>query len=227
MLEVRNVSKKYGSKIALNNCSFKIKKGEICGLFGLNGAGKSSLIKIISGIEKSNGGELFFDGVPFDNGVYPKVGAMIEKPAFFPNMTGYQNLKLLADLSGECNKESIISALEKVNLLDVKNDLVKSYSLGMQQRLYFASAVMRNVDIMLFDEPFNGIDPIGLFQLGKLIVQYAREGKTILISSHNIKEIQEMISHAIFIDNGEIIYDDDKLESKDIYKLFVDRVTNH
>ena len=224
MLELRDISKQYSGKAVLNRCSFTIARGQICGLFGLNGAGKSTLIKIISDVEKADSGELLFDGKKFINSKYPKVGAMIEKPAFFPNLTGYQNLKLLADLSGEVSNKDVMSALETVKLLEEKDKRVKNYSLGMQQRLYFASVIMRDVDILLLDEPFNGIDPIGCFELEELIVEYAKKGKILLVSSHNIKEIQDKVTQAIFIDKGNIVYNEQIDNSKDIFKLFLDIV---
>ena len=149
---------------------------------------------------------------------------MIEKPAFFPTLTGYQNLKLLADLSGEVSNKDVMSALETVKLLEEKDKRVKNYSLGMQQRLYFASVIMRDVDILLLDEPFNGIDPIGCFELEELIVEYAKKGKILLVSSHNIKEIQDKVTQAIFIDKGNIVYNEQIDNSKDIFKLFLDIV---
>ena len=223
MLEVKDLEKEYDFTV-LDSISFSIEKGKICGLFGANGAGKSTLLKILCGLEQPTSGTMLFDCKEIKQGVYPTIGAMIESPCFYPNMTGYENLKLLADLKEDITKKNVLEALKKVGLFNKKNVLVKKYSLGMKQRLYIASAIMRDVDILLLDEPFNGIDPIALNQLEDLIRELANKGVTILISSHEIRELQVLVDKAIFLDNGKIIYETDEAQSIDIFDEFIHRV---
>jgi len=224
MLEISKVIKEYDRKV-LDEVSFSVEKGKICGLFGINGAGKSTLLKILCGIEKHNSGQILFDGKEIIQGEYPKIGAMIESPCFFPNMTGYENLKLLSYLKKDITEESINNALKQVGLANKSKVLVKKYSLGMKQRLYFASAIMRNVDILLLDEPFNGIDPIALNTLELLIKKLANNGTTIIISSHEIRELQVLVDQVIFIDDGKIIFNKPS-QGLDIFNEFVCRVNN-
>ena len=226
MLKISNINKSYGYKKALTDFSLLVEKGEVCGIFGVNGAGKSTLFKIISGLEKADSGEIFFDEKDILNNNFVKIGSMIEKPAFFDNMSGYQNLELLACLSENCKKSNILNALKETGLFEVRDDLVRTYSLGMKQRLYFASAIMRDVEILLLDEPFEGIDPIGLFQLEKTIINFAKkENKIVLISSHKIKEIQDIIDQAIFIDKGFKVYDEKAIKNIDLFTLFIEKVS--
>lgn len=224
MLEINKIVKEYDRKV-LDEISFSVEKGTICGLFGLNGAGKSTLLKILCGLEKQNSGQILFDGKEIILGKYPKIGAMIESPCFFPNMTGYENLKLLSYLKKDITNESIKLALKKVGLANKSNVLVKKYSLGMKQRLYFASAIIRNVDVLLLDEPFNGIDPIALNTLELLIKELANNGTTILISSHEIRELQVLVDQVIFLDGGKIIFNKPS-QGLDIFNEFVSRVSN-
>lgn len=220
MLEIKNVSKSYGRKV-LNDVSLTLNRGQICGFFGVNGAGKSTLMKILCGLTSKDEGEILFDSRPLIQGKTPLIGAMIEAPSFFQNMTGYHNLSLLGSLIEGCTKESIIEALTRVGLYEKRNELVKNYSFGMKQRLYFASILMRDVDVLLLDEPFNGIDPIAQFTFEKILKELKKEGKIILISSHEIRELQAIVDRAIFIDKGKIIKEFDELEGVDIFNEFI------
>jgi ABC-type multidrug transport system ATPase subunit len=148
MLEIRNISKKY-SKTVLDNVSFLVEEGMVCGLFGANGAGKSTLLKIIAGLEIPSGGEVLWDGRAILPGGSPKIGAMIESPCFFPGMSGYENLRLLAHLAGDCKDEAVLRAIKAVGLSSQKDILFKKYSLGMKQRLYFAFAFMRKPSLLV------------------------------------------------------------------------------
>src|SRR5574344_675230 len=225
MITISNLNKSYKTKV-LDSVSFELKEGSICGLFGVNGAGKSTLLKTMCGLEIPDSGEILFNGKPFIVGKFPRIGAMIEYPAFYSGISGYGNLKLLADLSGQCKKKDIINALKTVGLYEKRNVNVKKYSLGMKQRLYFASVIMRDVDLLILDEPFNGIDPIVLNTFEILIKSLAKQGKTIIVSSHEIRELQALVDKAIFIDKGKIIYTNENAESIDIFKEFLARVNS-
>lgn len=226
MLEIKNINKSYNREV-LNDITFELEKGTICGLFGVNGAGKSTLLKILSGMEFPDSGEILFNNsiIKFDNKNI-KIGAMIENPSFLNNLSGFNNLKLLAKLTDDVTDKMIIKALMDVGLYDKKDELYKKYSLGMKQRLYFASVIMRNIDILLLDEPFNGLDPIVLNNFEKLLKQYKNERKIILISSHDIRELQTIVDKAIFIDKGKIIYENNKANEIDIFNEFINRVSN-
>lgn len=223
MLLVKNISKKY-SKLVLDNVSFSLEDGKILGLFGVNGAGKSTLLKILCGLETPTKGEMVFNEKPIVFGKYPIIGAMIEAPCFYPNMSGYDNLRLLSYLVDDVSKEDILKAMDIVGLSEKKRVSVKNYSLGMKQRLYFASAIMRNTDIILLDEPFNGIDPIALNFLENLIKDLAKKGKTIIISSHEIRELQVLVDKAIFLNDGKVIYENSNAQDIDIFQEFIARV---
>lgn len=226
MLLIENLSKSYRDHLVLDNISFQIEEGKICGLFGRNGAGKSTLLKILSGLEQKDGGRMTYDGRDFEIGKYPIISSMIESPSFFPEMTGYENLMLLKDLCEDITPRDVLLALKKVGLGEKKDTLVRKYSLGMKQRLYFAFALMRKADIYLLDEPFNGIDPIALDSFEKIVKDLASAGKTILISSHEIRELQALVTKGIFLDEGRIVYTDDDPQNHDIFQEFLTHISS-
>jgi ABC-type multidrug transport system ATPase subunit len=226
MIEIKNLSKSFKRKKVLNDISFALKEGTICGLFGVNGAGKSTLMKIICGLEVQDKGNVYKDGKVFVPGVFPKIGSMIESPCFFNSMTAIDNLRLLTELAGEGSEDDIAYALKSVGLYEKANILVSRYSLGMKQRLYFATCLLRDSDFFLLDEPFNGIDPIALKSFEELIKKMASKGKTFIISSHEIRELQALVDKAVFLDNGKIIYENDNASGIDVFDEFLARV-NH
>jgi len=223
MLEIKNLSKKYSNKLVINNISIKLKEGTITGLFGVNGSGKSTLMKIISGLVIKDSGDILLNNNLLD---INDVSAMIEEPTFYNNLSGYDNLYLLKILNNNINKEDIINALNNVGLSNKMNEKYSKYSLGMKQRLYIASCLIRNTKVLLLDEPFNGIDPISLALIEKLLIKLKDDGKIILISSHEIRELQELVDKVIFIDNGKIIYDNNKMNNENIFDLFLKYVDN-
>ena len=167
-----------------------------------------------------------YDGRDFEIGKYPIISSMIESPSFFPEMTGYENLMLLKDLCEDITPRDVLLALKKVGLGEKKDTLVRKYSLGMKQRLYFAFALMRKADIYLLDEPFNGIDPIALDSFEKIVKDLASAGKTILISSHEIRELQALVTKGIFLDEGRIVYTDDDPQNHDIFQEFLAHISS-
>ena len=222
MLEIKNLTKQY-SRPVLKDVSFRIEKKQICGLFGANGAGKSTLLKIITGLEKATAGEVLWNGEPvtLNN---PPIGAMIESPCFLPGLSGFQNLMLLAELSGQATKKDVYDALSTVGIAHAADTPVKRYSLGMKQRLYFAFALMRHPEVIVLDEPFNGIDPIALSLFEGIVKELAARGACILISSHEIRELQALVDKAVFLDHGKMIYENEKAQEIDIFKEFLARV---
>ena len=225
-LAISHLNKKY-TKPALSDVSFEVNSGAICGLFGANGAGKSTLLKILSGLELADSGDVSCDGAKLGEKAFPRVGAMIEEPCFYPGLSGYENLRLLAHLSGECTDEEALRSIKLVGLYGRENEPVRSYSLGMKQRLYFAFALMRKPRILLLDEPFNGIDPIALDSFEKLIKDLSGAGVTVIVSSHEIRELQAIVSQAVFLDHGKLIYENDDAQKIDVFKEFLARVSSN
>jgi ABC-type multidrug transport system ATPase subunit len=222
MITIRNLCKSY-SHVVLNNISFSIQDGTICGLFGVNGAGKSTLMKIITSLEEADSGEVFWNGEKIQPGK-PIIGSMIESPCFLPGLSGRENLCLLARLAGDCPEKDVLTALTAVGLEKQKDVAYRRYSLGMKQRLYFAFAIMRKPKLLILDEPFNGIDPIALDLFEKIIQGFAQSGAVVLISSHEIRELQALVNQAIFLDQGKIIYENQDAQKIDIFQEFLSRV---
>lgn len=197
-LRVNNVSKKAKDFQILNNVSFELGRGEIVGLIGPNGAGKTSIMKILVGLTRNYTGEVDLSGVR-------DIGCMIETPNFYPYNTGYQNLLYFAGLNG-VGKERVKELLELLGLSDAAGKSVKTYSLGMRQRLGIAQALLKNTDVLVLDEPTNGLDPEGIYEVREYIRKIARENHiTVLISSHLLGELEKMCDRAIIIKQGEII----------------------
>ena len=198
VLRVNNVSKKAKDFQILNKVSFELGSGEIVGLIGPNGAGKTSIMKILVGLTKNYTGEVDLSGVR-------DIGSMIETPNFYPYNTGYQNLMYFARLNG-VGKKKVEELLELLGLMDAANKNVKAYSLGMRQRLGIAQALLKDPDVLVLDEPTNGLDPEGIYEVREYIRKIANEKNiTVLISSHLLGELEKMCDRAIIIKKGEII----------------------
>ena len=198
VLKVNNVSKKAKNFQILNKVSFELGSGEIVGLIGPNGAGKTSIMKILVGLTQNYTGEVDLSGVR-------DIGSMIETPNFYPYNTGYQNLMYFAGLNG-VGKKKVEELLELLGLKDAANKNVKAYSLGMRQRLGIAQALLKDPDVLVLDEPTNGLDPEGIYEVREYIRKIAKEKHiTVLISSHLLGELEKMCDRAIIIKKGEII----------------------
>lgn len=205
-IELKNVCKSFNKNKVIKNVSMTLEGGNIYGFYGMNGTGKSVLQKIIAGLYVPTSGEVIIDGVDINKtGDYPKnMRILIEKPAFFPDISGLENLKLLADINKAINEEKILETLEIVNLIDEKNKKYCKYSLGMKQKLGIAQVIMENPDILIFDEPFNGIEQVTVDKLTEYLLNEKKKGKLIIISTH-IKEDLIKLSDKIYLfDNGVI-----------------------
>lgn len=203
-IEIKNMSKKFKNNIVLNNINLVFEDGKIYGLSGRNGSGKSVLLKIICGIYAPTTGEILFNGKNYNanNMFVPNLRALIEKPNFFPDLTGFENLKILAQIQNKISDNEIIKALEDVNLIEEKDKKFSEYSLGMKQKLGIAQVLMEDPKIILLDEPFNGIEEQSVSKISNILLKEKRKGKIIIISTH-IKEDLERISDLIFyFDNG-------------------------
>lgn len=206
ILQLKGLSKKFGSLTAVNNLSFDIQKGNVYGILGPNGSGKSTTLGMVLNVVNPTSGSFnWFDGTLNTHEALKKVGAIIESPNFYPSMSAEDNLKLVCKIKG-VHSSRINEVLEIVNLLDRKKDHFKSYSLGMKQRLAIASALLNNPEILILDEPTNGLDPQGIHQIREIIKKIASEGMTILLASHLLDEVEKVCTHVVVIRKGVKLY---------------------
>nr|WP_155600197.1 ABC transporter ATP-binding protein [Zobellia amurskyensis] len=191
---------------AVKDLSFTIEKGNVYGILGPNGSGKSTTLGIVLNVvNKTQGDFSWFDGTTTTHQALKKVGAIIERPNFYPYMTAIQNLKLVCKIK-EVSESKIEEKLELVGLLDRKNSKFRTYSLGMKQRLAIASALLNDPEILILDEPTNGLDPQGIHQIREIIKKIASQGTTILLASHLLDEVEKVCSHVIILRKGEKLY---------------------
>jgi ABC-2 type transport system ATP-binding protein len=207
ILTISNLNKIYGRKIhAVKNLSFEIKKGNVYGILGPNGSGKSTTLGItLNVVNKTSGDYKWFDGAMETHEALKKVGAIIERPNFYPYMTAEENLKLVCKIKS-IPVQKVAEKLELVGLLDRKNDKFSTFSLGMKQRLAIASALLNDPEILILDEPTNGLDPQGIRQIRDLIRIIAAQGTTILLASHLLDEVEKVCTHVVVLQKGEMLY---------------------
>lgn len=204
VLEIKGLSKKYGNFIAVDNLSLKINSGEVFGILGPNGSGKTTTLGMLLGVINESSGSFSWFGKPDFENCRAQIGSILEHPIFYPELSAYRNLEIASMIKG-CDKARIDVVLERVGLLDRKLSNYSTFSLGMKQRLALASALLSNPDVLVLDEPTNGLDPEGINYMRELILSIAAEGKTIIISSHLLDEIQKMCSHVAILKNGKLI----------------------
>jgi ABC-2 type transport system ATP-binding protein len=206
-IDVADLSKKYGDRMALSHANFEVPMGSICGFVGPNGSGKTTTIRMLLGLitPTTGSGHVLGESITEPEKYLPRVGAMIEGPAFYPALTGFQNLNVLAKLGGFETK-SIQSLLDLVDLGDRGNSKYKTYSLGMKQRLGIAAALLPNPKLLVLDEPTNGLDPAGIHEIRTLLRKLADAGTTIFISSHLLSEIEMISDHLVMLRLGKVIF---------------------
>lgn len=226
ILSIKNLDKKYGAVHAVNNLSFDIKKGTVYGILGPNGSGKSTTLGIILNVVNKTSGEFsWFDGKLSTHEALKKVGAIIERPNFYPYMTATQNLSLICKIKG-ISTEKINEKLTTVNLFERKDSKFKTFSLGMKQRLAIASALLNDPEILILDEPTNGLDPQGIHEIRQIIKTIAANGTTILLASHLLDEVEKVCSHVVVIRKGVKLYSgrvDEMTASKGLFELKIDQ----
>lgn len=206
ILTISGLHKKFGKIHAVNNVSFEIKKGNVYGILGPNGSGKSTTLGIILNVvNKTEGTYSWFSGNLETHDALKKVGAIIERPNFYPYMTAYDNLKLVCKIKGT-PPAKIQEKLELVGLWERRDSKFKTFSLGMKQRLAIASALLNDPEILILDEPTNGLDPQGIRQIRDLIRIIAAQGTTILLASHLLDEVEKVCTHAVVMRRGIILY---------------------
>ena len=206
ILSLKNLDKRFGRVHAVNNLSFDIQKGNVYGILGPNGSGKSTTLGIILNVVNKTSGEFsWFDGNLSTHQALKKVGAIIERPNFYPYMTAIQNLSLICKIK-DISTEKINEKLKIVNLFERRDSKFKTYSLGMKQRLAIASALLNNPEILILDEPTNGLDPQGIHEIREIIQNIAKNGTTILLASHLLDEVEKVCSHVVVIREGVKLY---------------------
>ena len=225
ILSLNNLSKKFGHIQAVKNLSFNIEKGNVYGILGPNGSGKSTTLGIILNVVNKTSGEYtWFNGKLSTHEALKKVGAIIERPNFYPYMTASQNLKLICKIKG-ISPERIDEKLIEVNLFERRNSTFKTFSLGMKQRLAIASALLNDPEILILDEPTNGLDPQGIHEIREIVKSIAAKGTTILLASHLLDEVEKVCSHVVVIRKGEKLYSGSVAEmtaSKGFFELSAD-----
>ncbi len=206
ILTVSNLTKKFGYLTAVQDLSFSIEKGNVYGILGPNGSGKSTTLGIVLNVvNTTNGSFSWFNGNTSTHEALKKVGAIIERPNFYPYMTAIQNLKLVCKIK-EVPEEKIKDKLELVGLWERKDSKFRTYSLGMKQRLAIASALLNDPEILILDEPTNGLDPQGIHQIREIIKNIASKGTTILLASHLLDEVEKVCSHVVILRKGKKLY---------------------
>ena len=205
VLSVQNLTKKF-KRVAVNNISFDVEKGNVYGLLGPNGSGKSTTFgMLLSTINPTSGSWQWFGRKGTTTDTLKRIGAIIEQPNFYPYLSAENNLKIVAQIKGT-SYARIDEVLQTVGLLNRKKDPFKTYSLGMKQRLSIASALLNNPEVLILDEPTNGLDPEGIIQVRDIINEIAKQGITIIIASHLLDEIEKICSHVIVLKQGNAIY---------------------
>ena len=206
ILTLNNLTKHYGKVKAVNDLSFTIEKGNVYGILGPNGSGKSTTLGMVLNVVNSTSGVFqWFDGSDTTHNALKKVGAIIERPNFYPYMTAAQNLELVCTIK-DVDPGKIEEKLEIVHLLDRKDSKFSTFSLGMKQRLAIASALLNDPEILILDEPTNGLDPQGIHQIREIIKTIASGGTTILLASHLLDEVEKVCSHVVIIRKGVKLY---------------------
>ncbi|WP_334125777.1 ABC transporter ATP-binding protein [Empedobacter brevis] len=205
VLEITQLTKKFGSFTAVNNVSFSVEKGNVYGLLGPNGSGKSTTLGMILNVINPTAGSWKWFGKEPDNGSLKKIGAIIESPKFYPYLSAQKNLEIVADIK-EADYSKIDEKLELVGLLSRKKDKFQQYSLGMKQRLAIAGALLNDPEVLILDEPTNGLDPQGIIQIRELIIKIAEQGTTIILASHLLDEVEKVCSHVVVLNQGKMLY---------------------
>lgn len=204
VLEVTELTKMFGTLTAVNHINFKVKKGEIFGILGPNGSGKTTTLSMILSLLKPTNGSISMFGLRNSEAERSRWGVSLETAGFFPNLTAMQNLKIVASIK-KVHFSNINNTLEKVGLSLAGDKQYKTFSYGMKQRLAIASALLGNPKVLVFDEPTNGLDPLGIIDIRNLILDLSKDGKTIIIASHLLTEMEKICSHIAILSKGKLI----------------------
>lgn len=226
ILKTTGLCKSFKGQMAVNNVSLNIRRNSIYGLLGPNGAGKSTTLKMITGILKPTSGSIEFDGHPWQRKDLNDIGALIETPPIYENLTAYENLKVRAVLLG-LKDARINEVLEVVRLRDTGKKRAGQFSLGMKQRLGIAIALLNDPRLLILDEPTNGLDPVGIEELRELIRSFPQKGITVILSSHILSEVQQIADHIGIIAGGVLGYEAELRPGENLEQLFMDVVKHN
>jgi ABC-type multidrug transport system ATPase subunit len=205
VLSIKNLTKHFGKIKAVNDLNLEVQKGQVFGMLGPNGSGKTTTLGMLMGVVNPTSGSFTWFGEPPTNQIRKKIGAVLEHPIFYPYLTGQKNLELNAMVK-ECDPDNIPKVLELVELTERKDHKYKTYSLGMKQRLAIASALLNDPTVLILDEPTNGLDPMGIAEIRELIRKIASNGKTIILASHLLDEVQKVCSHFAVLKRGNLVH---------------------
>lgn len=206
VIETKNLTKKYNNTAVVNHINMNVEKGKIYALLGKNGAGKTTTMCMLVNLASKSGGEILLFGNKTSKEAYKRIGSIIESPGFYENLTAEENLKIISKIRNNYSKEKISEVLKLVSLDNHMNKQYKDYSLGMKQRLAIASAIIHEPDLLILDEPVNGLDPVGIQEIRHLLKKLSRKNNTtILISSHILSEIENLADIIGIMDNGRLI----------------------
>ena len=205
VLTIQRLSKHFGSIKAVDNLSLEVNKGEVFGILGPNGSGKTTTLGVVLDVIKKTSGQYFWFERPPGKSHRKRIGAILETPVFYPYLSAVRNLEIVAKIKA-LSTSHIVPVLEKVELSERKDDKFRTYSLGMKQRLAIASALLGDPEVMILDEPTNGLDPQGIAEIRELIKRIAQEGKTIILASHLLDEVQKVCSHFAVLKKGTLLH---------------------
>jgi ABC-2 type transport system ATP-binding protein len=221
ILSLNNITKFYGRIHALDNVSFDVPEGSVFGILGPNGSGKTTLLGIVMDVLKANGGTFSWFGTAPHEDQRKQIGTLLETPNFYHYLSANRNLNIVSEIKKR-GKEDIPHVLKKVNLYERRYSRFSSYSLGMKQRLALASALLGNPSVLVLDEPTNGLDPVGIAETRELVRNLAKEGKTIILASHLLDEVEKVCTHVAILLKGKLItsgHVDDVLAHEDIVEI--------
>jgi len=205
VLALDNITKSYGPVQALKGVSFEVPEGSVFGILGPNGSGKTTLLSIILDVLKANKGDFLWFGHPGTKEQRQKIGSLLETPNFYHYLSAVNNLKITQSISGRGTSGDIDEVLKKVRLYERRNSRFSTFSLGMKQRLAIAAALLGNPRVLVFDEPTNGLDPVGIAEIRQLIIELKNSGHTIIMASHLLDEVEKVCSHAAILRTGELL----------------------
>ncbi len=205
VLSIQKLTKNFGKLCAVNQLDLEVKRGQVFGMLGPNGSGKTTTLGMLMGVVNPSAGSFSWFGEPATHHTRKKIGAVLEHPIFYPYLSGQKNLELNAMIKG-ADPANIAKVLETVELLDRKDDKYKTYSLGMKQRLAIASALVSDPIILILDEPTNGLDPMGIAEIREIIKRIAADGKTIILASHLLDEVQKVCTHFAVLKRGNLMH---------------------
>ena len=221
VLSIQNIHKSYGPIRALKGVSFDVPEGSVFGILGPNGSGKTTLLGVVMNVLIANSGNYLWFGQEADDEQRKKIGTLLETPNFYHYLSGSRNLAITAEIQGH-SPSNIDAVLHKVNLYERRHSKFSTYSLGMKQRLALAAALLGNPSVLVLDEPTNGLDPVGIAETRELILLLAKEGKTIILASHLLDEVEKVCTHVAILQRGDLItcgHVDEVLKNEDIVEI--------